>query len=573
MGYQIIIKIANTGVGDTGLIPHAFVAISGPGLSQPVTIGYYPQVKSIRGPVTVRNNAYEYNTVTGMTTPHPYDRTITFDVSAQQAMNGLRFAANVANDPGTYQLLGAADKSNILMADGYQCTGFARDVVRAMGIQGLDLYPKANEGVVQRLLQSYPGMLGPEFSFLALNQYQPYRSTPTGEEFAAVAQSIYSGIKKFDPSDRTPTTDVPTANGSNTLDSTVVPPANLDTSSRNSPSYITDTYANDHLAIINAGGTLSDLWVLQKSGANGFADAQEFYAALLVSNPNITDVNKVREGTPIYLPEKLADGSITYHYANSASINNNTATGEYHMVVPNTDGGGQTVYSRVYAGDMDGPNGTLIASYVIKQVSTNAAGAETFNYNGVQQGLGGDILPQSLIRRSDTDGNGSLDQMEQTLYDKNKDVAGTITDTPDGNGGFNRHISTVVDGKTLDVAQHIDASKAAVDKDGDGDFIDAGDATTTGVSIDGLCSALKKIARKSIRTRPRGRFSSKSHAAYAGTLKRRPHQPRPRGLAAQGDGVFAGQRLPGTEALNNTSTNETFGFNWEVNDAPACQTK
>jgi hypothetical protein len=203
MGYKIIIKFANTGVGDTGLIPHAFVTISGPGLSQPVTIGYHPQVKSISGPGTVRNDAYEYNAVTGMTTSHPYDRTITFDVRAQQAINGLRFAANVANDPGASQLLGAADKSNIVMADGYQCTGFARDVVRAMGIQGLDLYPKANEGVLQRLLQSYPGMLGPEFSFLATNQYQPYRGTPTGEEFAAVAQSKRGQIPIKSPGCRT----------------------------------------------------------------------------------------------------------------------------------------------------------------------------------------------------------------------------------------------------------------------------------------------------------------------------------------------------------------------------------
>ena len=365
-----------------------------------------------------------------------------------------------------------------------------------------------------------------------------------------------------------------------------------DAPTRNSDNYITDTSANDHLVVIKAGGKVWDAYVAQRNSATGFNDWNEYKAAVAVSNPGIADLNQIPAGITLYMPEKLADGSVTYHYANGASINNNATIGEYHMVVPNTDGsGGQTVYSRVYAGDMDGPNGTMIASYVIKQVSTNEAGAETFNYNGVQQGLGGDILPQSLIRRSDTDGNGSLDQMEQTLYDKNKDVAGTITDTPDGNGGFNRHISTVVDGKTLDVAQHIDASKAAVDKDGDGDFIDAGDATTTGVLIDGQeavnsdqiedaldayygegqdlidardtgrmdqfvnagdasdadgweapgnvdesCSALKDIAIKSIRTRPRGQLSRKSHAVYAGTrergrITRHPEVWRPKALA------------------------------------------
>ena len=70
-------------------------------------------------------------------------------------------------------------------------------------------------------------------------------------------------------------------------------------------------------------------------------------------------------------------------------------------------------------------------------------------------------------------------------YDTDGALAGTITDTPDGNGGFNRHISTVVDGKTLDVDQHIDASKLAEDTDHDGDFVDAGDADTTSVTIDG----------------------------------------------------------------------------------------
>jgi len=185
-------------------------------------------------------------------------------------------------------------------------------------------------------------------------------------------------------------------------------------------------------------------------------------------------------------------------------------------------------------------------------------------------------------------------QVVQKSLDTEGQLAGTITDTPDGNGGFNRHISTVVDGKTLDVKQHIDASKAAVDKDGDGDFIDAGDATTTGVLIGGQeavnsdqiedaldayydegrdlidardtgelgqfvnagdasdadgweapgnvdepCYALKSIAVKSIRTRPMGQLSPKPHAAYAGTRERHPHHPRPRSLAAQGVGVFA----------------------------------
>ena len=39
--YQIIIKVANSSLSEP--IPHAFITISGPGLSIPVTVGYYPQ--------------------------------------------------------------------------------------------------------------------------------------------------------------------------------------------------------------------------------------------------------------------------------------------------------------------------------------------------------------------------------------------------------------------------------------------------------------------------------------------------------------------------------------------------
>ena len=40
--YQLTIKIANSFVsGDA--IPHAFITLSGPGLTNPVTAGFYPQ--------------------------------------------------------------------------------------------------------------------------------------------------------------------------------------------------------------------------------------------------------------------------------------------------------------------------------------------------------------------------------------------------------------------------------------------------------------------------------------------------------------------------------------------------
>ena len=250
---------------------------------------------------------------------------------------------------------------------------------------------------------------------------------------------------------------------------------------------------------------------------------------------------------------------------------------------------------------------TFNATGGVTQTSVTELQANGATKTVVRDGQG---LIQSTTTRQISDDNSILEtttlpngQVVQKSLDTEGQLAGTITDTPDGNGGFNRHISTVVDGKTLDVAQHIDASKAAVDKDGDGNFIDAGDATTTGVLIGGQaavnadqigagfdayygegqdlfdarntgkmvqlvsagdasnisgwkapgnveesCSALKDIAIKSIRTRPRGQLSRKSHAVYAGTRERGPHHPTPRSLAAQGAGVFAGQRLLGTQS-------------------------
>jgi len=44
----------------------------------------------------------------------------------------------------------------------------------------------------------------------------------------------------------------------------------------------------------------------------------------------------------------LALDTITYNFAGGVAINSNAITGEYHMVVPNSNvAGGQTVYSRI----------------------------------------------------------------------------------------------------------------------------------------------------------------------------------------------------------------------------------
>ena len=109
-------------------------------------------------------------------------------------------------------------------------------------------------------------------------------------------------------------------------------------------------------------------------------------SSLLLGHGTADDL-KFGEGNAIYIPQRMADGSTTYHYGSGVSINSNAVTGEYHMVLANTDGGGgQTVYSRSVDAE---------AGYVVKQIQTNAAGAVVFDYLGFQESLSGDIRPIS----------------------------------------------------------------------------------------------------------------------------------------------------------------------------------
>lgn len=418
--YQIQIRIANTAV--SGAIPHAFVTISGPGLTNPVTVGYYPVVTGLSGLGTVRNDAASHEvgtTADGQVLygAHPYDRSVTFDISGQQAMNALQFVAKVANDPGMYQLLGASDKSNIIMADGYQCTGFARDVVRAAGIEGLKLYPT--------LASSYPGMLGPEFSFLEANQVQAFRGTPTIADFGQTVRDVYSGIKRtLGAADHTPDSVVPAASdGTTALDSNVSDPAGLGTTARNSSSYITNNGEGNHSATISAGGTLSDLWVLQKNSTTGFANAQDFYAAVLACNPNITNVNRIQAGQNIYLPEKLSNGNIVYNYAGGISLTTNPASGEFKLIVPNDQGGKNTTERIADENALGGE------SYTVRQSSNNATGIVTRITESREDGLTGDIKPVSIIDKTDTNGDSKTDRI-QIAIDTNLDgLADQLIDT------------------------------------------------------------------------------------------------------------------------------------------------
>ena len=184
-------------------------------------------------------------------------------------------------------------------------------------------------------------------------------------------------------------------------------PTGFGTPARNSSNYFTASGA--HSMVAESGGTLSDLWLVQKNAANGFASEREFYAAILASNPALTDIDSIQAGQAIYLPQKLADGSITYFTANGASVNHNAASGEYHMVIPNGDGG-QTIYQR---------SGDGAAGYTLRQTSTNALGLVTFDFTGRQATPEGVVIETGLTTidrdgkvtttRTDTSGDGVFD--------------------------------------------------------------------------------------------------------------------------------------------------------------------
>jgi Ca2+-binding RTX toxin-like protein len=230
-------------------------------------------------------------------------------------------------------------------------------------------------------------------------------SAGLGEKIAACSAGVQEAVVQFQ-------TDAAASQAANPG----IAPEDLGTPARDSANYFTSDSA--HSVVVNAGGTVSDIWYVQKDAADGFANAQDFYAAVLTSNPSITDVNSIQAGQTLYLPQKLADGSITYHYANGASINSNAVNGEYHMVLPNAEGG-QTIYSRT--ADEFG--------YVVRQTSTDADGNTLLDYTGYQATQDGETRLINSVERTDTDGDGEVDTETTitSLSDENGD--GQIVDT------------------------------------------------------------------------------------------------------------------------------------------------
>jgi hypothetical protein len=215
-----------------------------------------------------------------------------------------------------------------------------------------------------------------------------------------------------------------------------------DAPTRISSNYITDTSANDHLVEIKSGGKVWDAFVSQQNAANGFANWNDFKAAVAASNPSIADLNNISAGTKLYMPEKMSNGSITYNFAGGTAINSNAITGEYQMVVQNADGG-QTVYSRATDGD---------AGYVVHQVTTNQAGQEVFAFEGYQTSLDADVKPVNTVTHQDTNADGKIDQTTTTIQVtdtaqevKVEDGAGNVVTDTMTEGGNTYDLQEVAD--------------------------------------------------------------------------------------------------------------------------------
>ncbi len=76
-------------------------------------------------------------------------------------------------------------------------------------------------------------------------------------------------------------------------------------------------------------------------------------------------------------------------------------------------------------------------------------------------------------------------------YDTDQTLAGTITSTPDGTGGFNRVVATTVAGKAVELQQHANAAALA-----DGE--QTGDYATSHILLDGIDAAYQDLAASSI---------------------------------------------------------------------------
>ena len=193
------------------------------------------------------------------------------------------------------------------------------------------------------------------------------------------------------------------------------PPTGLGTANRNSATFINSTGA--HTIQFKAGGGVDDLWVVENKAGRYHGTREQFRADFVASNSHVnTKTLSVIQGQTYYVPERLANGSTTHHYRSGATMKKNINNGEYQMVLPNTDGTGQTVYSLTAHG----------TGYTVKQVQTNATGAVVSEYQGQQSTLDGPLRPLSVSSTANnqtTKRNWLTDNVYQThIYGANNNT-------------------------------------------------------------------------------------------------------------------------------------------------------
>lgn len=148
-----------------------------------------------------------------------------------------------------------------------------------------------------------------------------------------------------------------------------------------SSAFVTTTGA--HSAVLNASpngidyGGLLDIVALEGRNGNPIE-----LRDLLANNPWIENPNRIQAGQTIQIPQRNGD-RVTFNFANGVAIESNSRSGEYSMLVPNSQGGGTTLYERTAAAG---------GGFNIRQVVTDITGEVTASYTGYQQYDGGDIL-------------------------------------------------------------------------------------------------------------------------------------------------------------------------------------
>ncbi|MES2771957.1 MAG: calcium-binding protein, partial [Pseudomonadota bacterium] len=212
-----------------------------------------------------------------------------------------------------------------------------------------------------------------------------------------------------------------------------VPPPDAPT--RDSSQLVSASGAHS-VTILQTGTRHGGLWDAWKMNPNGFANFNDFVAAVMAANPSITNPNDVKAGQTVYLPERLPDGSTTYHYPNGGSQNLNPINNNCNIVTPDGEGG-TIVYRRETDGD---------AGYSVTEIRTNAQGEATYTVRGYQDTLDGPIRNFTETQNIDTNNDGLPDRI----------IIGADTT---GDGVADQHIDTAGDDGRLSMADLLDADQ------------------------------------------------------------------------------------------------------------------